>query len=421
VAYAWRYLLTSRSYFHEKAGSLRYSVGQPIGALSSWAILALTHHVIIQVAAYRTGYQGWYPFYAFLGDDVVILGTRVAEEYLSIMRYLGVPINLGKSISSDKGLLEFAKRVVSAHHGDLSPVSGRLLLRSVRAPRFIADLLVNVLDLGLLHFPNQVGEVMRRLHPEINRKVLRGTAPLMIARAFILRRYQGVLRLPSGQWLDEWFPALLGRSMRPEQVELARDAVLIRKTALDFEVDYRRAYIEWSRFLYMWFRYPLFGGTLGGILSIPLWLVSPAPWTYLSTFVASLTVLEQRMEAFNEWKELHPGYAKKWGPWVLIDWWNSSVLWDLSHPPEEAEAPEPAPIPELDLEQERTLSLDEILAFAKELKAALGWAVPSTTSVPISGLLPMPIPDKGSNKPSRGCGPSPRSRRRGPRGGKVSK
>lgn len=30
------------------AGSVRYSVGQPMGALSSWAMLALTHHFIVQ-------------------------------------------------------------------------------------------------------------------------------------------------------------------------------------------------------------------------------------------------------------------------------------------------------------------------------------------------------------------------------------
>lgn len=34
---------------------IRYAVGQPMGALSSWAMLALTHHFIVQYAAYRTG------------------------------------------------------------------------------------------------------------------------------------------------------------------------------------------------------------------------------------------------------------------------------------------------------------------------------------------------------------------------------
>lgn len=30
--------------------SLRYAVGQPMGALSSWAMLAFTHHAIVQWA-----------------------------------------------------------------------------------------------------------------------------------------------------------------------------------------------------------------------------------------------------------------------------------------------------------------------------------------------------------------------------------
>jgi hypothetical protein len=28
----------------------RYAVGQPMGALSSWAMLAVTHHLIVQLA-----------------------------------------------------------------------------------------------------------------------------------------------------------------------------------------------------------------------------------------------------------------------------------------------------------------------------------------------------------------------------------
>jgi len=36
----------------------RYSVGQPMGAYSSFPMLALTHHVIVQIAAGRAGYQG---------------------------------------------------------------------------------------------------------------------------------------------------------------------------------------------------------------------------------------------------------------------------------------------------------------------------------------------------------------------------
>lgn len=35
--------------------SLRYAVGQPMGALSSWAMLAVTHHLLTQLAAQKAG------------------------------------------------------------------------------------------------------------------------------------------------------------------------------------------------------------------------------------------------------------------------------------------------------------------------------------------------------------------------------
>lgn len=61
TAQLWADLLVKRSYslksdqFPESSGDYHYSVGQPMGALSSWGMLALTHHLIVQVAARRTG------------------------------------------------------------------------------------------------------------------------------------------------------------------------------------------------------------------------------------------------------------------------------------------------------------------------------------------------------------------------------
>lgn len=51
---------------------LRYSVGQPMGALSSWAMLALTHHAIVKIASYKAGYRRGFDLYAILGDDITI-------------------------------------------------------------------------------------------------------------------------------------------------------------------------------------------------------------------------------------------------------------------------------------------------------------------------------------------------------------
>jgi hypothetical protein len=62
VAQAWREVLVGRPY---RATSrefkidqdLFYAVGQPMGALSSFNMLALTHHIIVQVAAFNCGYK----------------------------------------------------------------------------------------------------------------------------------------------------------------------------------------------------------------------------------------------------------------------------------------------------------------------------------------------------------------------------
>jgi len=58
-------LLVNRDYhlcsddpdFQPYNGVYRYAVGQPMGALSSWAMLALTHHCLVQVAALRVGHK----------------------------------------------------------------------------------------------------------------------------------------------------------------------------------------------------------------------------------------------------------------------------------------------------------------------------------------------------------------------------
>lgn len=79
-----------------------------MGAYSSWAMLALTHHVIVRCASMRAGIRN-FDDYLILGDDIVIANSIVAKNYLDIMKYLGVQINLSKSVESTQ-FCEFAKR-----------------------------------------------------------------------------------------------------------------------------------------------------------------------------------------------------------------------------------------------------------------------------------------------------------------------
>lgn len=81
----WGRLLTDRDWYLKNTDSTyRYAVGQPMGALSSWAMLALTHHYIIRVAAARVGVYD-FNHYAVLGDDVVIANDLVAASYHTLV------------------------------------------------------------------------------------------------------------------------------------------------------------------------------------------------------------------------------------------------------------------------------------------------------------------------------------------------
>lgn len=118
----WKNLLVGRPYKLPKEAKswnlgfseVVYAVGQPMGAYSSWAMLALTHHAIVQLAAHRVSPSakrgGWFLDYAVLGDDIVIANKAVANEYLRLMSLIGVEIGLAKSLVSSQGTFEFAKR-----------------------------------------------------------------------------------------------------------------------------------------------------------------------------------------------------------------------------------------------------------------------------------------------------------------------
>jgi hypothetical protein len=96
---------------------VKYEVGQPMGAYSSWAVFALCHHIIVQYVCWQFNCP---QHYILLGDDIVIGGEKLATEYMKIMNQLGVEISPHKShVSSNT--YEFAKRWF--HKGrEVSPV-----------------------------------------------------------------------------------------------------------------------------------------------------------------------------------------------------------------------------------------------------------------------------------------------------------
>lgn len=108
---------------------VRYTRGQPMGAYSSWAGLALVHHALVQYAARLAGYTNWFHDYLVLGDDIVIASTEVGQKYLSICEKYGITVGLAKSLESHKGLMNFASQTVIGNE-NISPISLREELSS---------------------------------------------------------------------------------------------------------------------------------------------------------------------------------------------------------------------------------------------------------------------------------------------------
>nr|WNV55399.1 RNA-dependent RNA polymerase [Hypoxylon fendleri mitovirus 1] len=144
----WSDIISSISWKY-KSRDIKYSVGQPMGAYSSWAMLALTHHVIVMYSAYLAGFtKSKFEDYLVLGDDIVIANEEVANCYLSIMANLGVSINLSKSIISSE-IVEFAKKWKSFDY-DISPIGSGLLLQSIREKTAFISLVATAWERKLL-------------------------------------------------------------------------------------------------------------------------------------------------------------------------------------------------------------------------------------------------------------------------------
>jgi len=111
-ARAWQDIMVGYPFSYKGRDDIVYSVGNPMGAYSSWASFAITHHFIFFLISETLGIKWSSMRYVVLGDDVVIGDHSVAQCYKQILRDLGVdwdPIKSHESVHT----LEFAKRWLS--------------------------------------------------------------------------------------------------------------------------------------------------------------------------------------------------------------------------------------------------------------------------------------------------------------------
>jgi hypothetical protein len=107
-----------------------------MGAYSSWPVMALTHHCIVRYCGVKK--------YGLLGDDIVIVGRKAAEEYQKVMNLLGLDISLSKSLLPSKdrttSQAEIAKRLF-LNGIEVSPLPSKLLEQAVKHPELVATTL----------------------------------------------------------------------------------------------------------------------------------------------------------------------------------------------------------------------------------------------------------------------------------------
>lgn len=122
----WTKLISERD-FRFKDQQIRYGTGQPMGMLSSWAAMSLTHHVIINHAKKDKS------FYAVIGDDMVLHRKEAARRYLETLDRFGMEYSDEKSLypSETANVGEIAKRYF--RNGlDISPIPPKVLLESTK-------------------------------------------------------------------------------------------------------------------------------------------------------------------------------------------------------------------------------------------------------------------------------------------------
>jgi len=137
----WRNIL-DREWYHNGT-TVKYAVGQPMGAYSSFAMLALTHHVIVRYSSLLANFPPNNLLYAVLGDDIAMSNIKVSKAYQDVFKRLGMEINPIKGF--DGAVLEFAKQLWTINGYNLSPLGAKNILLFMRNVEFLPSLLYELL------------------------------------------------------------------------------------------------------------------------------------------------------------------------------------------------------------------------------------------------------------------------------------
>nr|QDH90579.1 MAG: RNA-dependent RNA polymerase [Mitovirus sp.] len=141
-AQAWEDVMVNSREFSVSSSSaiVKYGTGQPMGLYSSWAVFALTHHIIVHYAAHLSGLKS-FDKYCIVGDDVVICNKQVATQYRKLITQLGVDIDFHKSLISPRvpSSSEICKSLFR-NGRTLTPIPPDLMLQCIRDVNLVTQL-----------------------------------------------------------------------------------------------------------------------------------------------------------------------------------------------------------------------------------------------------------------------------------------
>jgi hypothetical protein len=133
--------------FSYQESNISYSVGNPMGAYSSWSSFALAHHFLIYYCCQINGIDWKSCQYCILGDDVLIRDDLVAKSYLEVIERIGLEYSPAKTHVSDH-FFEIAKRLFYKNE-EVSPFPISSIKESSKRFYLLAELIRQQMERGI--------------------------------------------------------------------------------------------------------------------------------------------------------------------------------------------------------------------------------------------------------------------------------
>lgn len=149
ISDAWYNVIANRTFTGPNDEEVSFATGQALGALSSWSVFSITHHLMVQTAAFDLRKQkfSWFKDYRMIGDDIVIRkDSLVSRRYKEILDSLDVKISLNKSIIPEQcsggNAAEIAKRIF-CNGIEVTPVPPAAIFEGLENPIGFKNLIEN--------------------------------------------------------------------------------------------------------------------------------------------------------------------------------------------------------------------------------------------------------------------------------------